>query len=90
VRSRTFLRLVFGNSQAASSSVQDIYDARSGAAAGEDIRSGHLGDCRGGDGFVGPTQRGRLLKSKLCSSRRFGSDGQDEIPPRDTGAHPSG
>lgn len=55
---------MFVNSQAGSSSVQDIYDARSGAAAGGDIRRGHLGrlPARGMDGFAGPTQRGKTAE----------------------------
>ncbi|WP_338811530.1 zeta toxin family protein (plasmid) [Agrobacterium leguminum] len=40
-------RLVFGNSQAVSSSVQSIRDARSGAAAGDDVREGRLGEMTG-------------------------------------------
>lgn len=40
-------RLVFGNSQAVSASVQQIADARSGTAAGDDIREGRLGEMAG-------------------------------------------
>uniref|UniRef100_UPI003100D10F hypothetical protein n=1 Tax=Neorhizobium sp. EC2-8 TaxID=3129230 RepID=UPI003100D10F len=40
-------RLVFGNSQAVSSSVLNIRDARSGAAAGDDVREGRLGEMAG-------------------------------------------
>ncbi|OBZ97498.1 zeta toxin (plasmid) [Pararhizobium polonicum] len=40
-------RLVFGNGQAASASVQQIADARSGAAARDDVRAGRLGDMAG-------------------------------------------
>lgn len=46
-------RLVFGNSQAVSSSVLNIRDARSGAAAGDDVREGHLGEMAGeGKGWL--------------------------------------
>ncbi|MET3616041.1 hypothetical protein ABID16_004390 [Rhizobium aquaticum] len=40
-------RLVFGNSQAVSSSVRNIRDARSGAAAGDDVCEGRLGEMAG-------------------------------------------
>lgn len=40
-------RIVFGNSQAVSSSVLSISDARSGAAAGNDVREGRLGEMAG-------------------------------------------
>ncbi|MGQ2952918.1 MAG: zeta toxin family protein [Agrobacterium sp.] len=40
-------RLVFGNSQALSASVDRITDARSGAAASDDMRDGRLGDLAG-------------------------------------------
>ncbi|WP_460233340.1 zeta toxin family protein [Agrobacterium radiobacter] len=40
-------RLVFGNNQAVSSSVLNIHDARSGAAAGDDVREGRLGEMVG-------------------------------------------
>ncbi|NTE68129.1 BID domain-containing protein [Agrobacterium tumefaciens] len=40
-------RLVFGNSQAVSSSVLNIRDARSGAAVGDDVREGRLGEMVG-------------------------------------------
>ncbi|PZM12949.1 zeta toxin family protein [Rhizobium tubonense] len=40
-------RLVFGNGQAVSASVQQIADARSGAAARDDVRAGRLGDMAG-------------------------------------------
>lgn len=40
-------RLVFGNSQAVSASVRQIADARSGAAAGDDVRAGWLGEMAG-------------------------------------------
>lgn len=46
-------RLVFGNSQAVASSVVSIHDARSGAAAGDDVREGRLGDMAGeGKGWL--------------------------------------
>lgn len=46
-------RLVFGNSQAVASSVASIRDARSGAAAGDDVREGRLGDMVGeGKGWL--------------------------------------
>lgn len=50
-------RLVFGNSQAVSSSVLSIRDARSGAAAGDDVREGRLGELAGeGKGWLrGPS-----------------------------------
>ncbi|EYR82822.1 zeta toxin family protein [Shinella sp. 838] len=50
-------RLVFGNSQAVVSSVASIRDARSGAAAGDDVREGRLGDMAGdGKGWLrGPS-----------------------------------
>jgi len=49
--------LVFGNSQAVATSVASIRDARSGAAAGDDIREGRLGDMAGeGKGWLrGPS-----------------------------------
>ncbi|WP_313195227.1 zeta toxin family protein [Shinella zoogloeoides] len=40
-------RLVFGNSQAVATSVLSIRDARSGAAAGDDVRGGRLGEIAG-------------------------------------------
>ncbi len=40
-------RLVFGNSQAVARSVDRINDARSGAAAGDDVREGRLGEMAG-------------------------------------------
>ncbi|KVK54269.1 hypothetical protein BCY90_15910 [Agrobacterium deltaense] len=40
-------RLVFGSSQAVSSSVLNIGDARSGAAVGDDVREGRLGEIVG-------------------------------------------
>lgn len=40
-------RLVFGSSQAVSAAVDRITDARSGAAAGTDVRAGGLGDMAG-------------------------------------------
>lgn len=40
-------RSVFGNSQAVSVSVDRINDARSGAAAGDDVREGRLGEMTG-------------------------------------------
>lgn len=40
-------RLVYGNSQAISASVANITDARSGAVAGDDVRTGRLGDMAG-------------------------------------------
>ena len=50
-------RLVFGNSQAVSSSVLSIRDAGSGAAAGDDVREGRLGELAGeGKGWLrGPS-----------------------------------
>lgn len=46
-------RLVFGNSQAVASSVVSIRDARSGAAAGDDVREGRLGEMAGeGKGWL--------------------------------------
>ena len=39
--------LVFGNSQAVSASVQQITDARSGAAASDEVRSGRFGELAG-------------------------------------------
>lgn len=50
-------RLVFGNSQAVASSVVGIRDARSGAAAGDDVREGRLGEMAGeGKGWLrGPS-----------------------------------
>ncbi len=50
-------RLVFGNSQAVASSVAGIRDARSGAAAGDDVREGRLGEMTGeGKGWLrGPS-----------------------------------
>ena len=50
-------RLVFGNSQAVASSVASIRDARSGAAAGDDVREGRLGEMTGeGKGWLrGPS-----------------------------------
>lgn len=53
----TLSRLVFGNSQAVTSTVASIRDARSGAAAGEDVREGRLGDMAGeGKGWLhGPS-----------------------------------
>jgi len=40
-------RLVFGNSQAVSASVERITGAQSGAAAGDDVREGRLGEMAG-------------------------------------------
>lgn len=40
-------RLVFGNSQVVSASIDRVTDARSGAAAGDDVRDGRLGDLAG-------------------------------------------
>ncbi|WPE24324.1 BID domain-containing T4SS effector [Shinella zoogloeoides] len=40
-------RLVFGNSQAVASSVASIRDARTGTAAGDDVREGRLGEMAG-------------------------------------------
>lgn len=40
-------RLVFGSSQAVSSSVRNIHDARSGAAASNNVREGRLGEMAG-------------------------------------------
>ena len=40
-------RLVFGNSQAVSASVERITGAQSGAAAGDDVRGGRLGEMAG-------------------------------------------
>jgi hypothetical protein len=50
-------RLVFGNSQAVSSSVASIRDAPSGEAAGDDVREGRLGELAGeGKGWLrGPS-----------------------------------
>lgn len=50
-------RLVFSNSQAVSASVQQITDARSGAAASDEVRSGRLGELAGeGRGWLrGPS-----------------------------------
>ncbi|MXN48669.1 BID domain-containing T4SS effector [Shinella kummerowiae] len=50
-------RLVFGNSHAVASSVVSIHDARSGAAAGDDVREGRLGELAGeGKGWLrGPS-----------------------------------
>lgn len=50
-------RLVFGNSQTVSSSVLSIRDAPSGAAAGEDVREGRVGELAGeGKGWLrGPS-----------------------------------
>lgn len=50
-------RLVFGNSQAVVSSVLSIRDSRSGAAAGDDVREGRLGEMAGeGKGWLrGPS-----------------------------------
>ena len=50
-------RLVFGNSQAVSSSVLSIRDAPSGAAAGDDVREGRVGELAGeGKGWLrGPS-----------------------------------
>lgn len=46
-------RLVFGNSQAVASSVLSIRDARGGAAAGDDVRGGRLGEMAGeGKGWL--------------------------------------
>jgi hypothetical protein len=40
-------RLVFGNNQTVSASVERITDARGGAAAGDDVREGRLGEMAG-------------------------------------------
>lgn len=40
-------RLVYGNSQTVSASLDSITDARSGVAAGDDVRTGRLGDVAG-------------------------------------------
>lgn len=53
-------RLVFGNSQAVSASVERISDTQSGAAARDDLRSGRLGELAGeGRKWLRPPDRER-------------------------------
>jgi hypothetical protein len=75
-------RLVFGSSQAASSSVLNIRDARSGAAAGDDVREGRLGEMAG-EGNVGSAPQARRAKrpkpTRRSSRRRWQITGMRSI-----------